>query len=117
MKLAEIAQRAFDTCDQLIGELTGGIEAPRIITGTECNDDGSVTIRWRNPETCGLSDVRYHNTDISEHEDVFMLNGGELMIKGKTIQLADIGQEWPEYDHRIKEFLKGYGLEKVIVLC
>ncbi len=80
----EMAIEAFELIDYIAGTETGGIEAPRILISAEEREDGAVAIKWQNPETCGLSDVRYHNTDLSVHEDVYSYNGRNILVNGNN---------------------------------
>ncbi len=80
-----IAKDAFNLFDMLNGHISGGIVAPRILLSATKKDDGSVAISWRHPETCGLSDVRYHYTDTSAHTDIYSYDeNGYLLLNGSS---------------------------------
>ena len=105
----QMAIDAFDLMDWITGTITGGIEAPRIMINVEGQDENTVVITWRNPETCGLSDCRYHNTDIKPHKDVFRIMDKRLEYNGKTDDIFDIA-DWPECQQKIDEFYARWGL-------
>ena len=110
-ELKQVAIDAFDLLDRLTGSITGGIEAPRIKVNMEEQDENTVVITWKNPETCGLSDCRYHNTDLEPHKDVFKLTGDVLEYNGRTRDIFGVA-EWPEYQQEVNDFYVKWGLTK-----
>ena len=109
--LKEIAKRAFDLYDWMVGSKTGGIEAPRDIIAVEDAEDGSVKIRWKHPATCGLSDVRYHYIDTGAHEDTFLVVDDVLEVNGKSGDIFELeGWDFPELKSAVAKFYEKYGL-------
>ena len=80
--LKEIAEDAFETMNSILGNETGGIEGPEVLVGVKELEDGSVAVDWRHPETCGLSDVRYHYADLSVKTFIYRLTGNILTLDG-----------------------------------
>jgi len=102
----EAAREAFVLQDWITGTETGGIEAPRIVEKIVPAENG-IDIFWRNPETCGLSDCRYHNVDTSTHVDTYRIEEHTLMCNGKPF--VDEVQA-PEYEAKIESLYKKYAL-------
>ena len=103
-EIKEVAKEAFELNDWLMGTKTGGVEAPRIMISCEDRGD-SVVIAWRHPETCGLSDCRYHYSDLSVQEDVFSIDAEHnmLLLNGNNDVFCLDG--WPELAESISDFL------------
>lgn len=108
-RLKQLSMAAFDLFDWLTGCRTGGIEAPRIMVKVEKQNENTVVITWKNPETCGLSDCRYHNTDLEHHKDIFKLIENKLEYNGKTDDIFGVAN-WPEYEQKVNDFYTSWGL-------
>lgn len=79
--IKEIALNAFYLQDYITGTETGGIEPPRIIKDVLCLDGQVVDIFYTYPETCGLSDVRYHHTEAGkEFKESYLIDDGKFFI-------------------------------------
>ena len=77
------ARRAFKEAVLFEGTLSGGIAPPKQFIN--CTVLGRVVeIRYDLPETCGLSDVRYHVTDPDRvRKDVFVFtDDGRMFMNG-----------------------------------
>ena len=109
--LKQIAIDAFDLIDWITGTITGGIEAPRIRMDVEEQDENTVVVTWRNPKTCGLSDCRYHNTDLKPHKDVFRLINNKLEYNGKTDDIFGV-TDWSECQQRVDDFYTRWRLTR-----
>ena len=83
-ELKDIAKDAFKTRDLINGHESGGIEAPSILVDVRELEDGGVAVDWKHPETCGLSDCRYHYLDLSVKTFVYRLFGNMLTLNGST---------------------------------
>lgn len=97
--IIECIKDAFDIQDGIAGTLSGGIEAPRILKSIE-EVNGCYIVKWQNSETCGLSDCRYHNIDISVHTDVFELCDNQIIMNGSLNVF--------EYDEWVKDLISGF---------
>ena len=110
--MIDMIKEAFDLQDFITGTKTGGIEAPRILVDIKQLDDTAVSVSWRNPATCGLSDCRYHNLDTGIHTDVFRLEGKTLAVNGKTDVFGLAGWENDkDIISPVREFILKHGLE------
>ena len=107
----EMAKEAFNLCDIITGIESGGIEAPRIMVKATRQTDGTVSILWHHPKTCGLSDCRYHYLDLAMHEDIYTLKGNVLLLNGKSIVLGVAKELFPESRSMILEFLERWHLD------
>lgn len=105
----EMAKEAFNLCDIITGIESGGIEAPRIMVKATRQTDGTVSILWHHPKTCGLSDCRYHYLDLSTHEELYTLKSSVLLINGKNV-FGVIKGLFPESRSMILEFLEKWNL-------
>ncbi len=104
MNIKEIALEAFDLQDWLSGTMSGGIDAPRMLVDVVVVNETTVDITWRNQETCGLSDCRYHNTDLKLHTDRFTLNENILtMNDGEVFPVTSWGND-PDIMDKIEGF-------------
>ena len=104
-----MAKEAFNLCDIITGIESGGIEAPRIMVKATRQTDGTVSILWHHPKTCGLSDCRYHYLDLSTHEELYTLKSSVLLINGKNV-FGVIKGLFPESRSMILEFLEKWNL-------
>ena len=110
-----LATEAFEMTDLIRGELTGGIDAPRIILSVTERDDGSVAIRWKNPDTCGLSDRIYHHTDTSVHEDIYRIEDDRLTVNGspETFMMdRNVRSMLPKQFAKVQGFYTKWDLQK-----
>ena len=81
MNSKDIALKAFYLQDYITGTETGGIEPPRIITEVRCLDGQAVDIEYTYPETCGLSDVRYHHLGYGKkYTASYLIDNGKISI-------------------------------------
>lgn len=82
------ATKAWEQDQLFEGDLTGGI-APRKRL-VDCNVSGNtVTINYRLPEACGLSDVIYHVTDPYKlRTDVFVFEGDKILVNYPPLRLT-----------------------------
>ena len=86
-KYAGIALAAFDTFDFINGTKTGGIEAPRVLEEIRIDIEGNgivnATVSYTYQATCGLSDVRYHDTRAGEFfEDHYIISKDSITLNG-----------------------------------
>lgn len=115
-RMVQLALEAFALSDSIVrGELSGGIDAPRIVISAEEKEDGSVVVCWKNPYTCGLSDRTYHYTDTSPHEDLYRIRDNRLEVNGELEQFGMdsypdivIPTSWD----LIEPFFKKWGLQE-----
>ena len=61
--IKEWALKAWELDRTLIGDLSGGIDPVKQMISCTVVDQHNVVILYDLPETCGLSDVRYHVVD------------------------------------------------------
>ena len=111
MNMVEIIKDFYDTEHYITGCQCGGLEAEHIILSIEEKEEVTI-VRWRNPETYGLSDCRYHYADQSVHTDTFVINNDVLSINDNT----DIFWIWND-EVQIKaasNFLTKWNLKNVI---
>lgn len=101
------AMRAWEQDQLFEGDLTGGI-APRKRL-VDCNVSGNtVTINYRLPEACGLSDVIYHVTDPYKlRTDVFVFEGDKILMNGELFPDERLKDPWLDPEEGI-EFQKEY---------
>lgn len=116
-RMVQLSLEAFAMRDGIIrGELTGGIDAPRIVISAEEKEDGSIVVCWKNPDTCGYSDCRYHYTDTNPHEDIYRITGdNQLEVNGKLEQFgmdSDPELVIPSSWDYIEKFFKKWGLQE-----
>lgn len=111
MKLPELAREAFELEEWFTGVLSGGIGPARHIQSVDRNEDGSVSVTYRKPETFGLSDVRYHNDDTDEHTVTYSVEGGRLLLDGGEIFPSISGWGDPEYEEKARGFYSKWNLE------
>ena len=111
--LLKIAEEAFELEAWFIGSLSGGIEPSPITDSVTKNEDGSVSITYHLPETCGLSDCRYHNTDTDKHTVTYALSedGCRLLLDGGDIFPSIAGWGDEEYMNKAAEFYDKWHLE------
>ena len=112
MTAEEIAIEAFSTEDMLTGSRSGGIEAPRIIRSVS-GDSVCVDIHYTYPETCGLSDVRYHNTEAGKDFTASYIFDGEILhvLKDGLWSRELFGELWNEWERKeVASFCKKCGL-------
>ena len=96
------------------GIISGGIDpVKRMIS---CSAKGNtVSIKYDFPETCGLSDVRYHVTDPNRiRTDVFVFTDGKILMNGKTFPGEWENEPWTadEAKEFIREYADACGKEK-----
>lgn len=100
--------------DWISGTLSGGADGCRKITEIEADTD-TATIYWHYPETCGLSDCRYHYTDpITCHEDKFTLRDDDTLIVDGTV--FDMDDDIPFKDlvmPMVYKFLVKWGIKAI----
>lgn len=108
-RFTDLVRDYYDTESWIIGNESGGIEAPHVILSVE-EEDEKVIAKWQNPETCGLSDCRYHYADTSVHEDVFTLQDGILRRNGETA-LFNVFIDVPFETDIIKKFTDKWGIK------
>ena len=83
----EIAVKAFELRDWITGTDTGGIEPPRIILGITTAKESSekgvrVDIDYTYPETCGLSDCRYHHSGYEKRfRETYFFSDGKIFLE------------------------------------
>ena len=112
MTIAKIATAAFDLEDYITGSRTGGVEAPRIILSVK-EHSNVVDIEYTYPETCGLSDCRYHDTRAGKiYTTSYMMDGRKLYILRDSKWDAEIlGETWDEWElEQFRRFCYEYGL-------
>ena len=100
-----IAIDAFDLEQHIEGTLTGGIAPIKILLGIQVVDDEAIAIKYTYPNTCGLSDCRYHVTDAGkELSSLYEFKNDKLYINGKeAFESCDL------VDREIKEFYNKWG--------
>ncbi len=110
MDLKKIAKEAFDLIDWQTGNLSGGIEAPRILIESNLIEN-KVELIWKLPETCGYPDCPYHNTDQSLHMDTIEIQDGIFSYNGETdpVKIFNISTDFFLLKE-IKKFYKKWGL-------
>lgn len=86
-RFANIALAAFDALDWIIGTMTGGIEAPRILDSIEVNeitdDHAIIKVSYTHPATCGLSDCRYHDSRAGKYfEHCYVIKDNTITLNG-----------------------------------
>ena len=82
--LLKTCLQAFELRDYIRGDMSGGIEAPRIINSMTVKDD-VVDIKWTYPATCGYSDVRYHYIDAGkEFHEIYLIRNKKIFIREKN---------------------------------
>ena len=114
MNNKDIALKAFNLQDFIIGTETGGIEPPRIITDVRCLDGQAVDIEYTYPETCGLSDVRYHHAGYGKNYTVsYLIDNGKISILREGKWDANVfGNVWlDECRKEVERFYEETGLE------
>ena len=112
MTISKIATAAFALEDYITGYRTGGVEAPRIILSVR-EHSGVVDIEYTYPETCGLSDCRYHDTRAGKvYTASYMMDGRKFYILRDGRWQAEIfGEVWDEWEHeQLRHFCYEYGL-------
>lgn len=109
--MKELAVELFELINYLIGTISGGVEGPRIILEVSEVDDNTATVTWKNPQTCGLSDRRYHYIDQEVHTDTFSKRSGTLFVP--DVKIFSWGSEYPESRKIIEDFKAKYGLEDI----
>ncbi len=111
--LTRIAEEAFELEAWFIGSLSGGIEPPPEVDSVIEDGNGSVSIIYHLPETCGLSDCRYHNTDTDKHIVTYTLSedGCRLLRNGGEAFPSITGWGDPEYTDKAAEFYKKWHLD------
>jgi len=113
LKAVDVAKDAFETADYITGVLTGGVEAPRKLLKARVSKEG-VEIDYTYPETCGLSDARYHDTRAGKtFTDVFSYVGGKLAVNGNTDIFGINGWNDPDINKMASDFYARNGLVAV----
>ena len=107
-KIKDMVVDAFNLQDWLSGTMSGGIDAPRILMDVNPVNDFTVSVKWRNQETCGLSDCRYHNTNLQPHIDTFTLNNNMLSMNGSEVFHVTGWEDDPDIMTKIEEFSQKY---------
>ena len=99
--LEKYALKAWKEDILLNGSMSGGIGPVKQMISLTVTDENTVKINYDYPETCGLSDVRYHVTDHDlVRTDVFDFSDNTIKLNGK-----------PFPDPVFKEFLHDEELE------
>ena len=106
MTAKDVAVECFTLIDWIVGTFTGGVEAPRILLSVDEPIENEVHITWKHPETCGLSDCRYHYNTYKRGSDVLYLKT-EIM---DALAMTDMTCTRKE----LKKFMKECGLRKVV---
>lgn len=82
--MLEWAQKAFSLEDSLNGDLSGGIDPPRIIRSCTATGNDSIEILWKLPELAGvgIKPGGYHVTDPYRlRSDKFVFNNNGTILK------------------------------------
>ena len=105
-----IAEKAFAVLDWVQAMESGGINGMKELVSSEELADGTVAVRWKFPEACGLSDRIYHYNDDSIHTDVYSCNDGRLLINNED-PFWDFDNLLEESQEEVKTFCNEYGIK------
>lgn len=119
MGIEKLATEVFDLDDYIIGAMSGGIEAPRMIKNVIRKNDREAVILFEYPAIGGYSDCHYHDTRAGKlYEARYHMANGRLSIKttkGWTERIFEHA-EYPEVLKKIAEFKKKYGITNRVIM-
>ncbi len=115
-KNVKIAMDAFELEQDIDGELSGGIDPVKILLGVQVVNDKTIEVKYTYPETCGLSDVRYHVANAGkELSKMYEFKNNRIYIDGKD-DLFVFAMEFDDsYKEKVKGFYNKWNLKNVIM--